>query len=185
MDLTQVFGFLIAFGALIYSVVAEKRSAKKTIAGALNASHEGQGQKDKLKAFLKSLELDMQDEVESKKQVQPRSSRHKVKLSHAQKKDSRGKARPRVEEPYPVNEDVLSTRRQDQAEELHVKSQGEYHDPYGKVGGPVNLANATDVKDYQVIGKAKASRIHKLLNGVPSKKQLLALQEIIGKPKGM
>jgi len=187
MEISQVFGFLIALSAIIYSIVAEKRGAKNRGKDPAQAAEEKQARKHDLQNFLKSLELDMQEDEE---EVNPRPIRKEKpkKLAALQRKSALINKKPPADNPAEKNrlfdqEPFVSGG--EYALGAYSISQQEFHDPFGKVQGPVNLSRATEAGDYQVIGKAENARISKLLEGIPSKRQLVILQEIIGKPKGL
>lgn len=68
--------------------------------------------------------------------------------------------------------------------EFKSSLENRYDDPYGAREKPVDLNQPAEAPSYEVIGKEGHSKGQRLLSRLKSKKEMVILSEIMGKPKG-
>lgn len=178
MGMSELFLLVFAFVLFVYSTIKEDRERKNRGKDPATSAEEKRARKHDLQNFLKSLELDMQEDEE---ELDPRTVR-KEKPKKVVALPKKSAISPKKISQF--DQEALASGGEFELG-TYSASEQEFHDPFGKIQGPVNLNRATEAGDYQVIGKTEASRISKLIERIPSKRQLVILQEIIGKPKGL
>lgn len=178
MGISEFFLLALAFVLFVYSEIKKDRERKNGGKEPPPSPSEKRARKHALQNFLRSLELDIQDEEQEPQSLTTRKEKPK-KVTVLGKESALS--------PVKISQfdQEAASNSGEFALGAYSTSKQEFHDPFGNMQGPVNLERATEAGDYQVIGKNEASRVFKLLKRIPSKRQLVVLQEIIGKPKGL
>ncbi len=179
MDLSDIIGYIISALALFYFM---GRGSKKR---ENEPKHEQDDQAQKLKDFLRSLEVDMEDQKQFKPPAQPKPAvvpqipKKKVEASQIPVKFENKTFKPAIE-----------------TQKLKTAAYHDYEDPYKHYVDPYKKYEDTykvkkvasdigNAPSYQVSGKEGISRADRLLSQLQSKKQMVLLHEIFGKPKGL
>src|SRR5690349_21021028 len=77
MDFTQIVGFLVTMAAIIYMFIKRAQDMRKR---SHEHEEEGEHQEEKLKDFLRSLEIDMEDSEDFRPPPKPKVSKRESEL---------------------------------------------------------------------------------------------------------
>lgn len=178
MDFSEIIGFLIAVAALIYMFIKRAQDARRRSEN--KEEDEEHGHEDRLKDFLKSLEIDM-DESEDFRPP-PKVSKPKPVPVYREEPRIIEKKKP-LHEDFKFRSDLEDFQMKTNIEErkLKVNIKNRYEANYGD---HLVRPEFRGEKMPHLIGYKKASRIKNLIRDLPSKKDLILLHEILEKPKG-
>ena len=176
MDFTQFLGFLIAVGAMFFLMVRRAMEEVKRRKNPELYEAEQRKQKDVLKNFLKSLEVDMEEDEEvpaiSKRRVEPPPP------PPAMVKKQKPK---RASEDYKFTDKLENYKPEPSIEKRKLKTNIE--DRYRDFSGERVISGQRDA--YALKKMEQPSRAHQLLTQVQNKKNMVILYEILHKPKGL
>jgi hypothetical protein len=164
VSFSDIIGYIITVLALFYFM---GRGSKKSES---EPEENSDDQAQKLKDFLRSLEDDMKEAPKPKPSVLPPVPKKKV-ASPVQKPFSSVEKR-----------EFKSTIENRKLETAVFKEYESYEDTYQVQKVSSHIGNAPA---YEVSGKEGISRADRLLSQLQSKKQMVLLHEIFGKPKGL
>lgn len=185
MAASDLIGLLITFLALIFLL---SRGIKKERSRPVHLPPKDAEEERHIKQILKSLNIeeeeDEEEELEEGLEEQPK------RLTHFEEKEVQSKRHSErtVQDQFQFQSKLEDYRRKQTAIEnrdykTNIESHEAYADSYGDrvVSVDLRLKGAA----YDVIGKRTPARINQLLEKVPSKKEMILLQEIISPPKAL
>ena len=204
MDIVQVIGFLISLLVLFFFMVKSIREERYRRQHPEEYRKEKEEQTKKLKEFLRSLEVDMEDQDQFKAPAKPAPpvlpARSKQKKGSAQTKNEAVGSKPKSDDTRTsiadwslktnIEERQLKTNIEDRQLKTNIEDhqfkttiETRYHDPFGQRVVPLDVRKQAAAPSYHVIGREGDARGKKLLSSLKSPKQMVILHEIIGKPK--
>lgn len=185
MDLNQFIGFLITMAAMLLMF---GRKRKKIDTHPEENSAEESHPSDDLHELLKAMSKDV-------KKVQARELPQQPPFSASNKpakaKKSPSQDPPRVKrlvgDEFSFKSDLDHYRSKIDLEKPDLKTNldDRYKDPYGDRIVSIDLRERQSDSAYTVIRTGSISRVHDLLNRIPSKKEMVVMQEIMGPPKAL
>lgn len=167
MDFSDLIGYIITILALFYFMRGGSRNSQP------EPEEDPDEQAQKLKDFLRSIDIDMQNED----QFKPPSKPKPPIVPQIPKK----KVQPPALKPVAQRE-FKSAIENRKLETAVFKEYESYEDTYQAQKVSSHIGNAPV---YEVSGKEGASRADRLLSRLQSKKQMVLFHEIFGKPKGL
>lgn len=172
MSIVEFIGFLITLFALLFLSVKKNKENSEL-------GDEGHSQQEKLKNFLKSLDIEMEED-----NFQPHPK--KVLKNEPKSMQMRKTKSPKAQLDKPVSKKVvehtkLSSQLESRSFESHLKER------YDNLSHSIVSESYRDVKDdaYSIKKKSNTSRGQALLEQLPTKKNMVVLVEIFNKPKGL
>lgn len=160
MDIVELIGFLISFFAFVFLMFRRVMRNRTT-----EEEEEEVEQNKKLKDFLKSLDIEIEEEKEEKKPVRLPPPPKPVKpLPH------------KGFETYRFDSHMDSYKQQSAVEtrKLQTKLQASLDEKGSKYKEAVN--------EYHMIQKAKPSRARQIMTALKSPKEMIVLGEILRRP---
>lgn len=185
MDFTQIVGFLVSMAAIFYMFIKRAQDRRKS-------SHEHEEdvhQEEKLKDFLRSLEIDMEDSEDFRPPPKPKAfkkvsepSRYEMpKKEHYEEPKKALQKKESIHSEFKTDLDDFQMRTNIEDRRLKLSVKSKFEDEYGE---HLLSPEFRGKKIPHLIGYRKASRISKLLQNLPSKKDMVLLHEILEQPKG-
>lgn len=188
MSLIEFIGFIISMAAMIFLLgrrVWEERYRREHPEEFKEEKHK---QEETLKHFLKSLDIDMEDEEEDahpkprmEKPAVPPPPPPRAIQAPAQQKSHRLLQ----QDQYKFKDKLDSYRQESQIENRKLKNS--IHDRYKDYKGDriVSPDMRYMAEAYHAIVKPKPSRANRLVNRLYSRKDMIVYQEIMNPPVGM
>lgn len=182
MDFSEVIGFFVTLAAIAYMFIKRVRDTRDRP----DLSEDG-NEENKLEDFLKSLEEDMEESKDFKPAPIPKVVKVTPKPLSVQKikqptpkqvlKQKEGEFRSNLDgytsysaiEERKLKTNIKSQYEGDYGE--HLLSKGFRHDPTHEI--------------FSSVGMRGPSRVKELLHSLPSKKDMILINEIFNKPKGL
>lgn len=184
MDFSEIVGFLITILAIIYIFVKRAQDTRKRSQTHEDESYEGHHQEEKLKDFLKSLEIDMEDSEDFTPPPAPKAPIPKPLPVHreAPKPKPVHKRNPLQEEfKFRSDMDDFQLKTNIEGRKYKVNIKNKYEEGYGE---HLLSPEFRGEKIIHLMGYKRSSRIKKLIRSLPSKKDMVLLHEVLDKPKG-
>lgn len=179
MDISDIIGFFITLAAIFYMFF--KRA--KDLRNPSNADDmdEEQQQADKLKDFLKSLEIDMEESHDFKPPPKPQITkvaakplvREMSKPTPIYKKEEKGSFK------SDLDDYQTKTNIDDRRLKINIKNRFE-----GNYGEHLISKEYRGEKVQKLVGNRKSSRVKNIIRSLPSKKDMVILTEVLNPPKG-
>ena len=186
MDISQIIGFIISVLAILYIVTKRVKEERLRKEHPEEYEKEQQKQEANLKQFLKSLDVEMED----KKMNPPPKPVQKLTASQASKTVKKENLPPKPQRIvsdefiYKSDLDNVHLKNDISQRKIHSHIEDKYTDIYGERVVSVDLREVSN-RTYEVIQKIRVSRGEKLLQSMPTKKNMVILYEIYGTPKGL
>lgn len=192
MSLIEFIGFIISLVALIVLYVKRVREDRYRRAHPEEFEGEDKEQGDQLRDFLRSIDMDMEDDKRrpvppppkpqqaSKQKAVPKKKKEPVQSytpARTQKSSS---------ENYQHNTSVEDKKRDSIRDQrrLQMDINERHDDPFGKRQGLVDLSKPQS-SSYEVIKISTRNRALESMKQLKSKKDLVILSEIINPPKAL
>lgn len=185
MDPSDFIGFFISLLALAYLFFRRKGEAQRRREHPELYKDEEE-QEDALKDFLKSMNMPVDEQPPVRPVRQPETVQPKIKKIKAQPQPwkttiEERRLQSQIEQRQLQNS-IDDRRLKNTIEERKLQSnlENRYADPYGVTDTGKNAPS------YEIIqGVTHRTRIQEYLAKLPSKKEMVIFQEIIGPPKGL
>lgn len=184
MDFRDVIGFFVTLAAIAYMFIKRVRDARNRP----DPSPEEDEHGERLEDFLKSLEEDMEESKDFKpipkplpkpKIVKPPTEAYAVKKSKPPKQPHKEK-----EDGFRSTLDGYTSHSSIEDRKLKTNIKSLYEGDYGE--HLLSKGFRSDGKDeVRFVGLRGSSRAKKLLRSLPSKKDMILINEIFNKPKGL
>lgn len=186
MDPSDFIGFIISLLALAYLFFRRRGEARR------RREHpelykEDEQQEDALKEFLRSMDMPVEDHpkpVRHPEPVQPKIKKAKVQTQqqHWRTNIEDRKMQTQIEQRR-LQSAIDDRRLKTTIEERNLQStlENRYADPYGQR----EMVMGKEAPAYETIQSSRKTRVQYLLERLPSKKEMVILQEIINPPKAM
>lgn len=183
MDPSDFIGFIISLLALAYLFIRNRSQARQRREHPEMYKGEDE-QEDALREFLKSMDMPV-DEKPKPVVRRPEAIQPKVKKVNAHSKPWKSDIEERrmhsEVEQRRLKSAIDDRRLKTVTEERRLESalENRYADPYGETDVGKNAPS------YEVIqGPSQRSRVQRILEELPTKKQIVILNEILNRPKG-
>ncbi len=175
MNFIEMIGFIISLGALFILAAKKALDERRRRANPEEYEREERAQAERLKAFLKSIDGDMEEDEEEELQM--------PKIQH----------RPVVKQQKPPQKPVITPAMiasQNEARKLNVsiekqRARARLDDHYKMPSAPatstgIHLQRENDA--YEIKAIKYTNRATSILSGLKSRKDMIILQEIIAPP---
>lgn len=181
MDFNNIIGFFVTLAAIAYMFMKRPKDAHNDSED--SDQDEDHEQAEKLKGFLKSLEKDMDESSDFKPSSQPEITQKKNQSYQPKKAVSQSS-----ESKFKSNMDQYSTRNAIEDRRLKINLKNKYEGDYGEhllSQEFKSIAHGGKSQKFYLIGYKKPSRIKKILRSLPSKKDMVLINEVLNTPKGL
>lgn len=186
MDFSDIVGFLITLAAIFYMFIKRAQDARKRANEHENEEGEPH-QADKLKDFLRSLEIDMEESEDFRPPPQPKITKSESKPPLVNPRPPilprQAPKRSNLESEFSFRSDLddfkMKTNIEERKLKIDVKNKFE-----GDYGDHLLRPEFRGEKLPRLVGFKKPSRIRLLLSSLPSKKDIVIINEILNTPKG-
>jgi hypothetical protein len=186
MDFSEVIGFLVTIAAILYMFI--KRIQHDRVKRTREYEHEDEEQNDeeRLKDFLKSLDIDMEESKDFKPPSPPPKPvviKPKVNQPFYKQVKQEKTSQKRVDHNYSFKssfDDVQSTNAIE-----NRKFKDNISDKYPSYDGDHLVREEFKHRNIsEKINYKRSSRIKTLISDLPSKKEMIILNEVLNQPKG-
>lgn len=183
MDFSQILGFLITIAAILYMFIKRAKDRHERSHTDEDDTHDEPHQAEKLKDFLKSLEIDMDESKDFKSAPKSKVSKPKPSPIYSEMPRPKHKAETFQEE-FNFKTDIENFKMKTNIEErkLKIGIKNDYEENYGE---HLLSTQFRGEKIKGLIGYKRPSKIKRLIHSLPSKKDIVLLHEVLDKPKGL
>ncbi len=175
--MSDLIGFVISILALIYIMFKQAKGRGSS------DMEEGQPASDKreqaLHEFLKSLEGDLEEEEEHPKRLPP-----KPVIPPPPKPQPKPKIQRTVSDDFHFKTDIKDFKTDIEHRNLMIDIGQAQFDEYGNKVVSADL-QMQGQQAYRIISTVEKSRLKSLLQTLPSKRDMLIYQEVMGRPKAL
>lgn len=184
MTFIEMIGFVISLGALFVLAAKKAYDERRRRANPEEYEREEKAQAEKLKAFLHSIDRDMEESEDF--EPEPKPIHRKPIPQHKQPQKLQQLAVNHGKVVSPIENRKLNVSIEKQKARPKSINDDVYNIPVGPSNATgVHKQREKDAYDIKKVGEIKSNRALDIISGLKSRKDMVILQEIIGKPKAL